>query len=144
MPYEEASSLFSKWLGWNLHKRSAEQINADHADEVAGYYETRSTPETPASDTILVVSADGKGIPMTHQDSPPPEARRGRGEKKTAKKQATVTALYTIAPYERTADDIIRALIPGYAVEPSSLPSLTPETVQQAGLWHVERSTGGV
>ena len=121
--YEEAVTIFSKWLGWDLYKRSAEQINADHADEVAVYYETRPIPETPASDTILVVSADGKGIPMTRQDSPPPEARRGRGEKKTAKKEATVTALYTIAPYERSADDIIRALIPGYAVEPSSLPS---------------------
>ena len=121
--YEEAVTIFSKWMGWDLHKRCAEQINADHADEVAVYYETRSTPETPASDTILVVSADGKGIPMTRQDSPPPEARRGRGEKKTAKKEATVTALYTIAPYQRTADAIIRALIPGYAVEPSSLSS---------------------
>jgi hypothetical protein len=121
--YEEAVTIFSKWLGWDLYKRSAEQINADHADEVAVYYETCPIPETPACDTILVVSADGKGIPMTRQDSPPPEARRGRGEKKTAKKEATVTAVYTIAPYERTADDIIRALIPGYAVEPSSLPS---------------------
>jgi hypothetical protein len=123
MTYEEAVTVFSKWLGWDLSKRSAEQVNADHADEVAVYYETRSTSETPASDTILVVSADGKGIPMTRQDSPPPEARRGRGEKKTAKKEATVTALYTIAPYKRDADDIIQALIPAYASENALLPS---------------------
>jgi len=123
MTYEEACGIFSKWLGWDLHKRSTQQINADHVAAVADYYETRPTPETPTSDTILVVSADGKGIPMTRQDSPPPEARRGRGEKKTAKKEATVTAVYTIAPYERTADDIIRALLPGYRVEPSALPA---------------------
>ena len=121
MPYEEATALFSKWLGWELHKRPTQQINADHAEEMSAYYEARAIPEAPSEDTIMVVSADGKGIPMTRQDSPPPEARRGRGQKKTAKKEATVTAVYTIAPYKRTADDIIRALIPADTVEPSSL-----------------------
>jgi len=122
MTYEEATALFSKWFGWELHKRPTQQINADHAEMVSTYYETCSLPEMPPQDTIMVVSADGKGIPMTRQDSPPPEARRGRGQKKTAKKEAPVTALYTIAPYQRTADDIIRALIPADAVDPSSLP----------------------
>jgi len=122
MTYEEAITVFSKWLGWDLSKRSSEQLNADQADYVAAYYETRPVPDTPASDTILVVSADGNGIPMTRKDSPPPEARRGRGEKKTAKKDATVTALYTIAPYKRRSADIIRALVPGSAAEAPALP----------------------
>ena len=122
MPYEEATRLFSKWLGWDLHKRPIQQINADHAERVAAYYENCSRPVPPAQDTILVVSADGKGIPMTRQDSPPPEARRGRGQKKTAKKEATVTTLYTIEPYRRNTDDIIRALVPDEILAPSSLP----------------------
>ena len=121
MTYEEAVTVFSKWLGWDLSKRSSEQINADQANYVETYYETRLVSDTPTRDTILVVSADGKGIPMTRKDSPPPEARRGRGEKKTAKKDATVTALYTIAPYKRCADDIIRALVPSFAAETFSL-----------------------
>ena len=134
MTYEEASGVFSKWLGWDLHKRSTQQINADHVAAVTGYYETRPTPETPASDTILVVSADGKGIPMTRQDSPPPEARRGRGEKKTAKKEATVTTVYTIAPYLRTADDIIRALVPADAPPSATRPTRpTPSNKQVFG-----------
>ncbi|TVR25528.1 MAG: ISKra4 family transposase [Anaerolineaceae bacterium] len=119
--YQEAVTICSKWLGWNLPKRCAEQINADHAAHVADYYEAKTVPDAPARDEILVVSADGKGIPMTRKDSPPPQARRGRGEKKTAKKEATVTTLYTIAPYKRDAEDIIRALVPGYASEQSSL-----------------------
>ncbi len=131
MTYEEAITVFSKWLGWDLSKRSSEQINADHADYVAAYYETYPVPDTPTCDTILVVSADGKGIPMTRKDSPPAEARRGRGEKKTAKKDATVTALYTIAAYKRCADDIIRALVPGYAAETSPLPPRPQPTNKQ-------------
>ena len=131
MTYEEATRLFSKWFGWDLHKRPTQQINADHAEKVATYYETCSIPETPAQDTILVVSADGKGIPMTRQDSPPPEARRGRGQKKTAKKEATVTALYTIEPYQRDVDDIIRALVPDETLAPSSLPPRPKPTHKQ-------------
>lgn len=68
---------------------------------------------------------------MTRQDSPPSEARRGRGEKKTAKKEATVTALYTIAPYPRGADDIIRALVPEQATEQSALPPRPKPTGKQ-------------
>lgn len=131
MTYEEAITVFSKWLGWDLSKRSSEQLNADQTDYVAAYYETRPVPDTPTSDTILVVSADGKGIPMTRKDSPPPEARRGRGEKKTAKKDATVTALYTIAPYKRRSADIIRALVPGSAAESSALPARPKPTNKQ-------------
>jgi len=131
MPYEEATALFSKWFGWELHKRPTQQLNADHAEMVSTYYETCSIPETPAEDTIMVVSADGKGIPMTRQDSPPPEARRGRGQKKTAKKEATVTAVYTIAPYERDVDDIIRALIPDKPLDSASLPSRPTPTHKQ-------------
>jgi len=111
MPYGNAITWFSKRLGLSLPKRSSEQINLDHSEYMRSYYETCPAPEVPENDSILVVSADGKGIPMTRKDSPPPEARRGRGQKKTAKKEATVTAIYTIAAYPRCSDDIIRALL---------------------------------
>jgi hypothetical protein len=131
MPYGDATELFARWLGWKVTKRSTEQLNADHADHMAAYYATHVVPDTPASDTILVVSADGKGVPMTRKDSPPPEARRGRGEQKTAKKDATVTAVYTIAPYQRSSDDILQALVPGGADETVSRPSRPNPTNKQ-------------
>lgn len=120
MPYEAATDLFSNWLGLILPKRSLEQINGEHSEYMRSYYEAPRIPEIGADDTILVVSADGKGIPMTREDSPPPEARRGRGTKKTAKKEATVTAIYTIAPYQRNPDDIIRALLASHDTDEAS------------------------
>lgn len=123
MPYADAIGLFSSWLGLDLPKRSSEQMNGDHGAYMRAYYEDRAVPEAACGDSILVVSADGKGIPMTRPDSPPPEARRGRGHKKTAKKDATVTALYTIAPYKRCSDDIIRALLADYRSETLPLPA---------------------
>ncbi len=131
MPYEDASALFSKWHGCHVTKRSSEQIDMDHAEHVEGYYEVREVPQAQAEDTILVVLADGKGIPMIGQDSPPPKARRGRGNRKTAKKEATVTAVYTIEAYKRCSDDIIRALVPSYANEKSTLPPRPTPTHKQ-------------
>jgi hypothetical protein len=111
-PEGEAVGLLARWFGWQVPKRSAQQILADHAAEVAAYYEQRATPAIAEHDRILVGLADGKGIPMNREHSPPPQARRGRGERKTAKKEAIVTATYTIAPYVRSAADIIEALLP--------------------------------
>jgi hypothetical protein len=131
MSYDDAVGLFSKWLDLDLPKRSSEQMNGDHAEYARAYYETRAVPEIASDDSILVVSADGKGIPMTRKDSPPPAARRGRGTKKTAKKEATVTAIYTIAPYKRTSDAIVRALLPGQTPERDPLPARPTPTNKQ-------------
>jgi hypothetical protein len=111
-PEGEAVGVLARWFGWQVPKRSAQQVLADHAAEVAAYYEQRETPTVGEHDRILVALADGKGIPMNREHSPPPQARRGRGERKTAKKEAIVTATYTIAPYVRSAADIIEALLP--------------------------------
>lgn len=111
-PEGEAVGLLARWFGWQVPKRSAQQVLAEHGQEVAAYYAQRETPAVGEHDRILVALADGKGIPMNRENSPPPQARRGRGERKTAKKEAIVTATYTIAPYVRSAEDIIQALLP--------------------------------
>lgn len=123
-PEGEAVSLLARWFGWRVPKRSGQQMISEHGQWVAAYYEQRAVPERGEHDTILVALADGKGIPMNREDSPPPQARRGRGEKKTAKKEALVTAAYTIAAYVRSADDLIRALLPAEA--PSAVPKARP------------------
>lgn len=48
---------------------------------------------------------------MTRADSPPPQARRGKGQTKAARKEATVTAIYTIAPYPRSPGDIVQVVL---------------------------------
>jgi hypothetical protein len=111
IPQERCLELIKETFELDIPKRSLQAGSSDHAQYVAAYYEQRAAPPTAEADRILVASADGKGIPMTRQDSPPVQARRGKGEKKTATREATVTAVYSIAPYVRTADDIIRALL---------------------------------
>ena len=111
MPYDQSVGVIASWLRLDIGKRSAEQINRDHGEVMRAYYDAHTVPEADRADKLLVVSADGKGIPMTRADSPPPQARRSKGQAKTAKKEATVTAIYTIAPYRRSPNDIVQALL---------------------------------
>jgi hypothetical protein len=95
-----------------IPKGSLQNSLSEQALYVEDYYEQHVIPAAPAQDTILVVTADGKGIPMTRQDSPPPAARRSKGQPKTAKKEAMVTAVYSAAPCVRDSQDILAALLP--------------------------------
>ena len=130
---DEAVGLLSKWFRLSLPKRSVEQMAGDHAGAVAAYYEQQAAPAVGAEDTILAALADGKGIPMNRQDSPPPQARRGKGGRKTAKRDATITALYRIAPYPRCSDDIIQAWLPAEDQPPTVTARPTPTGKQVFG-----------
>jgi hypothetical protein len=125
VPQEDSLGLFERWLGLKIPKGSLQNCIGEQALYVEDYYAQHVVPAAPAQDTILVVTADGKGIPMTRADSPPPAARRGKGQPKTAKKEAIVTAVYSVAPYGRDSQDILAALLPDQTPQPRP-PSVRP------------------
>jgi hypothetical protein len=57
----------------------------------------------------LVVQADGKGVPMVAPALA--QARRGKGERRTKKKEALVTALYSVDRYRRSPQQVADALM---------------------------------
>jgi hypothetical protein len=81
--------------------------------EVAGYapafQDALPVPPPEEEGPLLVVTADGKGVPMRRppQEGPKPHHRRTKGEKANKKQMACVGAVYTIEPFVRTADDIL-------------------------------------
>lgn len=117
VPQDHSLALFERWLGLTIPKGSLQNSTSEQALYVEDFYAQHVVPAAPAQDTILVATADGKGIPMTRQDSPPPTARRSKGQPKTAKKEAIVTALYSVAPHRRDSQAIIAALLPDQADE---------------------------
>jgi hypothetical protein len=59
----------------------------------------------------LVVQADGKGVPQAQVLTNVPRERLGKGQKRSKKKEAVVTSLYSIAPYHRTPEEVVAALM---------------------------------
>ena len=119
VPQEPSLTLFERWLGLKIPKGSLQNSIGEQALYVEDYYMQHVVATAPVQDTILVVTADGKGIPMTRQDSPPPADRRGKGQPKTAKKEAVVTAVYSVAPYGRDSLAILAALLPEQVSQPT-------------------------
>jgi hypothetical protein len=110
--YRESQTVLERILGVSLSLQALETGVAEAGDDVAAFYEQPVKPTPPSTgDTILVVQADGKGVPMVQPPTQTPPVRLAKGQKRTKKKEAVVTGLYTIAPYPRTPQEVVAALV---------------------------------
>ena len=110
--FREVGASLERILGWSLGVQALETNAREDAVDVAAFYErpVEATAPTEAA-SILVAQADGKGVPMVQ---PPPAARparRGKGHPSNRLREAVVTALYTIQPYQRTPEAVAAALL---------------------------------
>jgi len=110
--YTESLRGLNRILGISVSKQALETGIQEDAVDVEAFYEQKETPSAEHEGSILVVQADGKGVPMKRDEPAVQAARRGKGQKRAKKKEAVVTAIYTIAPYERTSQDVVDALVP--------------------------------
>jgi len=107
--YEKTADIFKRLLGLSLSKRDLQGNVAEDSMDVEAYYDQKLPPEAVLEATILVVQADGKGIPMIlEEDKTKAEpVRLGKGQKRGNKKEAIVTSAYTIAPAVRTPESVV-------------------------------------
>jgi len=89
---------------------SLEQMNRSMAEDVPAFHDTQPVPPPEQEDSLLVLTADGKGVPMRRdpkQDGPAPSGRLKKGQKAGKKREACVGGIYTVEPFVRTADDVV-------------------------------------
>ena len=109
--YRESQSVLERILSVSLSLQAIETSVADAAGDVTAFYrQPVQPPLRPTDGAILVVQADGKGVPLVPPPPVTPPVRLGKGQKRTKKKEAVVTSLYTIAPYPRTPEQVVAAL----------------------------------
>jgi len=106
--YHKSSDILVRLLGLPLSTRViADNVSSD-AQDVEAYYAQRPAPAPSSEATILVVQADGKGVPLIYETLPDPAPLRlGKGQKRGRKKEAVVTAVYTIQPQPRTPQQVV-------------------------------------
>jgi hypothetical protein len=126
--YEEVATAISERTGVAIGKRQVEQMAARAAQDFDDFYALREVAEEATGD-LLVLTFDGKGIPMRREDLRPEtraaadatprrlRTRLTKGEKHHRKRMAQVAAVYTVAPHVRTADDVLADLRPVHDVE---------------------------
>lgn len=105
--YHKTTDILKRLLGLSLSTRVVEENIAEDAAEVESYYAQKSPPAPADEDEILVIQADGKGVPMILETPAEPKARLSKGEKRGHKKEAVVTTVYTIATAPRTPQEVV-------------------------------------
>jgi len=107
------------WCGVSIGKRQVEELAVRAAQDFEAFYEQREPAHEPTED-LLVLSTDAKGIAMRHEDLRDAtrlaaekkvnklETRLTPGEKKNRKRMAQVATVYSVAPWPRTAADVLR------------------------------------
>jgi len=108
--YEQSRRTVERVLGLGQSVRSLEQMTESMGGTVEAFYESQPVPPAEEEGSILVLTADGKGVPMrrdAQQDPPAVRGRRKKGEKANKKRMACVGGVYTIDPFVRTAGDVV-------------------------------------
>ncbi len=110
--FRESQTVVARLLGQTVSVQALETMAASDAQDVDAFYTRPPLPLVAPAATILVVQADGKGVPQVPApQAPPAPTRLGKGQKRTTKKEAVVTSLYRIAPYPRTPEEVVAALL---------------------------------
>jgi len=108
--YEQSRRTVEQILGIGQSVRSLEHMNQSMAGAVASFREGCSAPPAKEEGSILVLTADGKGVPMRREQQEGGARLRGRlskGQKLNKKRQACVGAVYTIDPFVRTPQEVV-------------------------------------
>jgi len=119
--YDETVGSVSKTTGAMVPKRQVEELSVRASADFEAFYQRREVVGESTGE-VLVISVDGKGIVMRTQDLREQTRKRAqsqqhklskrlsRGEKRNAKRMATVAAVYGIHPFVRQPQDIVAEL----------------------------------
>ncbi len=117
--FDGALEGVSQLIAGHMPKRQAEQLVSESSMDFEAFYVRRGITPVMTPDNILVMSQDGKGIIMRHEDlkeATKKAAEKGQhtlstrlssGEKRNRKRMATVATVYDVVPHLRTSDDVI-------------------------------------
>jgi len=129
--FDEVVTSIQQNTGAHVPKRQAEELAVRAAVDFDAFYKGRAVlvpAEQALGGDLMVLTADGKGVVMRRADlleatrraaegeEHKLSKRLSKGEKNNRKRMATVAAVYTIAPYYRTPEDIVAELQPVHAV----------------------------
>ena len=118
--FDETFESIGKITAGHVPKRQIEELVRVAARDFDAFYEMRQAqPDVEQTGPILAMSVDGKGVVMLMEDLREQTrkaakarkhkmgARLSKGEKKNAKRMATVATVYTSAPLVRDPQEVV-------------------------------------
>lgn len=154
--FDDAVERVCKRTGAKIAKRQVMEVARRAAVDFDAFYATRPVNDVREERAaLLVLSFDGAGIVMLKDDlrtdtrkaaerqkaDPRWPKRLSKGQKKNHKRMAQVAAVYEIAPFPRTPEDIIRELRP---VQETTPKQARPKPIDKRVWASVARESGQV
>ena len=133
VPFNKAVDIFKRILKANISTRVQQKFVTEDTEDVLAFYKQKPAPTAADEAEILVIQADGKGIPIILEKMSPDPVRLGKGQKRGRKKEAIVTTVYTIAANPRTPEDIVNSFFQQHKDDKKS--KLSPPKPQNKHIW---------
>lgn len=107
--YGQSRTAIDRIFGQSVSVETLQRINGRVGLQAEAWLDDLKAPVSQDEGELLVLTADGKGVPLIKQDAkrvPLFDADLRRGNRR----MATLAAVYSVDRYERSKDDILAAL----------------------------------
>lgn len=147
--YDEAGDELARYLGVRIPKRQLQELVQEAGADVMAFYEQRVHEGAASPGSVLVVQADGKGIPMLQRDLRPAtqkaalssklEGRASKGEKRHRKREACVGVVFSTEHHPRTCEQVIGGVLGMKLADPPTARVRPPVTEKR--VWGTAEQT---
>ena len=110
-PFQESSSWFEQLFDLEVAESVLIEVAQEAPADYEDFYAQRPMPPEESKGELLVVSFDGKGVPMIKAEAVKLKAKLGTGEKRQKKKEALVGVSYTVDPKPRSPEALAELLV---------------------------------
>ena len=156
VPFKKTMEMLNRLFPISIAVNTLERTNQSMATHIESYRDelkqniddslenlSKCEAET-LKESVLVLSADGKGIPIRHaSDQPRIESQqKNRGPKPDRKRIAVVGSSYLVAPYVRSPEDVLDALF-SISSNTSNKPNARPTPIYKAVVANLSREISG-
>jgi len=110
-PFKESAGFFAQLFDLEVAESVLMEVAKEAPQDYQDFYAQRPLSPEDTAGALLVVSFDGKGVPMIKEDAAKLKAKLGTGEKRQKKKEALVGVSDTVDPKPRSPEALAELLV---------------------------------
>ena len=110
-PFQESAGCLAQLFDLEVAESVVMEVAKEAVQDYEDFYAQRPVPPEESAGALLVVSFDGKGVPMIKEEAVKLKAKLGTGEKRQKKKAALVGVSYTVDPKPRSPEVLAELLV---------------------------------
>jgi len=108
--FDQAAATFQTIFQQRLSVDTLEQVSRRRGAAAGEFLDALPPPPADEEGELLVLTADGKGVPLVHADAVRGKSFEERPQRPGNRRMATLAAVYSVDRHVRTPEEIVAAL----------------------------------